>query len=115
MCIRVYPQVPQSCCRKRRRGAFDFRIAVGGGATEPTVLESAVEEDDTFTTTGGHGCGIEDGGCVAVVEDEVETVNDSFEEAIYAVGAGELEERAEYLRRAKGTRDRGKRGGVEIM
>jgi len=63
----------------------------------------------------GHGGGVEDGSGVAAVEDGVEALDDGFEEAVDAVGAGELEEGAEDLGGAKDVAGRRQGGGVEVV
>lgn len=59
--------------------------------------EGSEREAGAAAAAGGHGGGVEDGGGVAAVEDLVEALDDGFEEAVDAVGAGELEEGAEDL------------------
>lgn len=59
------------------------------------------KEACSSTTTGGHGSGVEDGCCVAAVEDLVETLHGGFEKAVDLVRSSKLEEGAKDLRRAE--------------
>ena len=82
------------------------------------------KERFTFTTEDGsgaaattcaHSSGVEYSSCVAAVEDLMKALDDCFEEAIDAVRAGELEERAQDLGGTKGVGRWRQRGGVEVV
>jgi hypothetical protein len=68
---------------------------------------------DAAAASGRHGGRVEDCGGVAAVEEPVQALDDCLEEAVDAVGAGDLEEAAEDLGRAE-RRGGGREGrGVE--
>jgi hypothetical protein len=54
----------------------------------------AADEACASTAASGHGCGVENGCCIAAVEDLVEAFDDCFEEAVDLVWTGELKEGA---------------------
>lgn len=80
---------------------IDGIATVEGSDGVEAVAEIQVLEDieaSSATATGGHGAGVEDSSSVTAVHDLVEALDDSFEETVNMVGAGELEKRAKDLR-----------------
>lgn len=55
------------------------------------------EEGYAGTAAGSHSGGVEDGGCVAIIEENVEALNYSFEKAVNVVWSGKLKQGAENL------------------
>lgn len=86
------------------------RVTIGG---EVSALEAHGGVRDSTAATGCHSASVEDGSGIPGIEDLVQAFNDGFEQAVNAIGAGDLKERAKDLRAAEGRVEGGESGGVE--